>query len=49
VTHSRYFKDPDNIYKFQKIELLKEVTLVRGGKEMRTFYLYYCQNFEGLK
>ncbi|MCK4802604.1 hypothetical protein KAS33_02935, partial [bacterium] len=49
VTHSRYFKDPNNIYRFQKIELVKEVTLVRGGKEMRTFYLYYCENFQGLK
>ncbi|HUW23951.1 MAG TPA: glycosyltransferase family 39 protein [bacterium] len=49
VTHSRYFKDPNDIYRFQKIELVKEVTLVRGGKEMRTFYLYYCENFQGLK
>ena len=49
ITHSRYFKDPNDIYRFQKIELLKEVTLVRGGREMRTFYLYYCQNFGGLK
>jgi hypothetical protein len=49
ITHSRYFKDPNDIYRFQKIELVKEVMLVRGGREMRTFYLYYCQNFEGLK
>ncbi|MFB0525855.1 MAG: hypothetical protein ACETVO_00080, partial [bacterium] len=49
VTHSRYFKDPNDIYRFQRIKLLKEVKLVRGGKEMRTFYLYYCHNFEGVK
>jgi len=49
ITHNRYFKDPNDIYRFQKIELVKEVKLVRGGKEVRTFYLYYCQNFEGLK
>jgi len=49
VTHSRYFKEPTEIYRFQKTELLREVVLVRGGREMRKFYLYYCQNFEGLK
>lgn len=49
VTHSRYFKDPNDIYIFEKIDLVKELNLIRGGRKMRTFYIYYCQNFGGLK
>jgi len=49
VTHSRYFVPPSNIYRFRKCTLLSEVPVYRRGREVRTFYIYVCEGFRGLK
>jgi undecaprenyl-diphosphatase len=49
LTHSRYFTPPERIYNFNKITLVKEIPLYRAGRQVRTFYLYYCEDFLGVR
>lgn len=49
LTHSRYFCPPGNIYNFKKITKLKEIPLCRAGRKVRTFTLYHCKCFRGVK
>ena len=48
-THSRYFALPDTLYRFDRIEKIGEMPVVRRGQTVRTFHLFHCKNFCGPK
>lgn len=49
VTHSFYLKKPTDIYGFDNIKLMKKINITRVNKVYRTFYIYKCNNFKGVK
>lgn len=49
VTQGFYKVNPDKIYNFERVELAKEIDIIRAGKGYRTFYVYKCYNFMGVK
>ncbi|MCK5534551.1 glycosyltransferase family 39 protein [bacterium] len=48
-THSRYFTLPEKNYHFDSIKWVKEIPVLRAGKIVRNFYLYYLVNFQGVR
>jgi undecaprenyl-diphosphatase len=49
VTHSFYKRNPANLYKFENIELIKTIDILRAGQVYRKFYIYKAYNYQGLK
>lgn len=49
VTHSFYKREPENLYNFDKTELIKEINIYRRGEIYRTFFIYKCYNYQGYK
>ena len=45
LSDSRYFKDPNVIYRgaFQSVDLVDIITIERGGKPAKNFYVYSCK------
>ena len=45
LTDSRYLKDPNALYPkgFESIELLDTITIERGGKPAKNFFVYACK------
>ncbi|TDT69108.1 undecaprenyl-diphosphatase [Hypnocyclicus thermotrophus] len=49
IAHSFYNDDPRGIYDFDKVKLIKTIDIKRKNKVYRTFYIYKCYNYKGLK
>lgn len=49
ITHTFYKIEPDKKYIFDKINLFKKIDITRAGRVYRTFYIYKCFNFKGVK
>ena len=49
VTHSFYRVLPGEKYNFSDIELVKKINVIRAGEIYRTFYIYKCYNYQGVK
>ncbi len=49
VTHSFYRVFPADKYKFKDIELVRTIDIIRAGKVYRTFYIYKCYDYRGVK
>ena len=49
VNHSRYFRGPQFNFRAKKFSFIKKIDIFRSGRLARTFYVYRCENFMGLK
>lgn len=49
VCDSRYFVDPQKEFRFKNVVLDKSLVIKRSDLEVRTFYLYRCYDFQGLR
>jgi 4-amino-4-deoxy-L-arabinose transferase-like glycosyltransferase len=49
VTQTFYEVNPEKLYDFDKIELVKTIPIYRGGKLAREYFIYKCYNYKGLK
>ena len=49
VTHSFYRVIPGEKYNFSDIKLVKKINVIRADKVYRTFYIYKCYNYQGVK
>lgn len=49
VTQTFYKVNPDKLYDFDKIELIDTISVYRGGKLAREYFIYKCYNYKGQK
>lgn len=47
VTDQRFPEKPQEMYRFDKVEKVAEIPLIRGGQEMRLFTIWVGENFMG--
>jgi len=49
VTDLRFKEEPDQLYKFDSVEKVAVLPLIRGGELKREFTLWVCRNYQGMK